>query len=83
MFNGPDLPKSLDEGVFNRWLEDGRLKRIGYRYLLIIWDSYEAQYKPVYAERREEIGEYENYSSSTSRESLTAVYDLFSESRIG
>lgn len=82
MFDGTDFPKSLDEEVFNLWLENGRLSKIRYNYLLIIWDEYESNYKPVYAEHRDEIGEYETYKASVSRESLVAAYDLYSESRI-
>ena len=82
MFNGPDFPKSLDEEVFSHWLENGRLSRIRYNYLLVIWDQYDSQFRPIYAEHRDEIGEYEPYKSSTGRESLVAAYDLYSESRI-
>ena len=82
MFDGPDFPKSLDEEVFNLWLENGRMSKIGYNYLLIVWDRYESAYRPVYAAHRNEIGEYETYKSSTGRESLVAAYDLYSESRI-
>ena len=80
MFDGLGLPKSLDEGVFDLWLENGRNARIGYKYLLIIWDDYESVYQPVYVERREEIGQYD--SSAVSRERLIAAYDLYSESRV-
>ncbi|HEY9048312.1 MAG TPA: hypothetical protein VIN08_20535 [Ohtaekwangia sp.] len=82
MFDGSDFPKSLDEEVFNLWLENGRQSKIRYNYLLIVWDEYEAKYRPVYAEHRNEIGEYEIYKTSVSRESLVAAYDLYSESRI-
>jgi hypothetical protein len=82
MFNGPDFPKSLDEEVFSLWLENGRLSKIGYNYLLVVWDRYDSLYRPVYAEHRDEIGTYETYKSSTGRESLVAAYDLYSESRI-
>jgi hypothetical protein len=82
MFNGPDFPKSLDEEVFSLWLADGRQSKIGYEYLLIVWDEYDSQYRPVYVQHRDEIGEYETYKSSTRRESLVAAYDLYSESRI-
>lgn len=83
MFDGPDFPKSLDEEVFNSWLEKGRLSNLGYHYLLVIWDEYESAYRAVYAERREEIEQYETYKASTSTRQLVAVYDLYSESRIG
>ena len=82
MFNGPNFPKSLDEELFSRWLENGRLSKIGYNYLLIVWDEYDSLYRPVYAQHRDEIGEYGIYKSSATRESLVAAYDLYSESRI-
>lgn len=82
MFDGSDFPQSLDEEVFNLWLENGRLSKIGYNYLLIVWDEYEAKYRPVYAERRDEISGYEPYKTSVGRESLIAAYDLYSESRV-
>jgi hypothetical protein len=79
MFEGPDFPKSLDEEVFNRWLEKGRLSRIGYHYLLILWDDYESAYQPVYLADRNEI---KSYQRSGSRERFIAAYDLYSESKI-
>jgi hypothetical protein len=82
MFNGPDFPKSLDEELFSSWLENGRQSKIGYQYLLIVWDEYDSAYRPVYARHRDEIGEYKIYKSSVTRESLIAAYDLYSESRI-
>jgi hypothetical protein len=77
MFDGSGFPKSLDEEVFNLWMENGRASKIRYSYLLIIWDEYESN-----AEQRAEISEYEIYKTSTGRESLVAAYDLYSESRI-
>jgi hypothetical protein len=82
MFDGADFPGSLDEETFNLWLENGRMNKIGYHYLLIVWDEYETKYRPVYAERRDEIAGYETYKTSTGRESLVAAYDLYSESRV-
>lgn len=82
MFEGSDFPASLEEDTFNLWLENGRESKIGYNYLLIVWDGYESTYRPAYVENREEIGEYEHYKESTGRESLVAAYDLYSESRI-
>ncbi len=82
MFEGPDFPKSLDEEVFNDWLEKGRQSKIGYNYLLIVWDEYESAYRPVYIEQRDDIGQYETHRSSANRERLVAAYDLYSESRI-
>ena len=82
MFDGPDFPQSLDENVFNLWLERGRQNKIGHKYLLIIWDSYQSVYQPSYAEHRHEIAQYEKYKTSTGREGLVAAYDLYSESRV-
>lgn len=82
MFDGSDFPKSLDEEDFDLWLENGRLSKLSYNYLLIIWDEYESNYRPVYAAHRDEIGEYEPYQRSTGRESLVAAYDLYSQTRI-
>ncbi|WKV11395.1 hypothetical protein [Marivirga harenae] len=83
MFEGSDFPKSLEEDLFEAWLEAGRASKIGYKYLLIIWDNYDDDYQPLYVEERESIKKYERYESSTGRESLVAAYDLYSESRIG
>lgn len=80
MFESPDFPKSLDEEVFNAWLQNGRTSKLGYKYLLVIWDQYESSYRAVYAEHRADIGQYD--SASSSRERLVAAYDLYSESRI-
>ena len=82
MFDGSDFPKSLAEEEFNGWLEHGRRSKIRYNYLLVVWDAYESTYRPVYAEHREEIGEYEPYQNATGRESLVAAYDLYSEARL-
>jgi hypothetical protein len=79
MFGRPDFPKALDEEVFNSWLEKGRGSKIGYHYLLVVWDEFASEYQPVYAERRDEI---ETYKTSITRERLVAAYDLYSESRV-
>lgn len=82
MFDGPDFPKSLDEDVFNNWLENGRQSKLSYSYLLIIWDELEAAYQPAYVESREQLDDFAERKSLTGRELLVAAYDLFSESRI-
>ena len=82
MFNGPDFPKALEENIFNDWLETGRQSKIAYSYLLVIWDSYDGEYRPIYAEKRDEIDQYDRYDAGSGRESLIAAYDLFSESKI-
>jgi hypothetical protein len=79
MFEGPDFRKPLNEELFNLWLEKGRMSKLGFHYLLIVWDEYESAFLPVYVERRDEI---EQYKKSGSGERLIAVYDLYSESRI-
>jgi hypothetical protein len=79
MFDGPGFPKSLAEEVFNEWLERGRLSKMGYHYLLLVWDEFDARYLPVYVAHRDDIA---NYRASGSRERLIAAYDLYSESRI-
>jgi hypothetical protein len=78
MFDGSGFPKSLDEAEFGRWLENGRQSKIGYHYLLIVWDEYELAYRPMYAEHRDEIHD----KISEGRERLIAAYDLYSESRL-
>jgi len=83
MFDGPDFPKALEEKQFEEWLEEGRNSKIGYHYLLIIWDDYDARYLPVYIEGRAQLTSYDKYGAATNRESLIAAYDLYSESRVG
>ncbi|PIB35296.1 hypothetical protein BFP72_07735 [Reichenbachiella sp. 5M10] len=82
MFDSSYYPKALDESLFESWLEKGRESKIPYSYLLVVWDEREANYQPVYVEQRESILHYEVYEHSTGNESLVAVYDLYSESRI-
>jgi len=82
MFDGPDFPKALDEELFETWLEKGRDQQIGNKYLLVIWDSLDEDYKPVFVDKRSDIAHYEDYGSAVSQESLIAAYDLYSESRI-
>lgn len=79
MFERPEYPKSLDEDTFNQWLAKGREAKMGYNYLLVVWDEYESSYKPVYVDDRESIS---TYNTSHSRERFIAAYDLYSESRI-
>ena len=79
MFEGADFPKSLDEELFDSWLEDGRQSKLNYSYLLIIWNELDSDYQPVYVEGRDEL---ESFPTTTGRESLVAAYDLYSESRV-
>lgn len=82
MFEGLKFPKSLDEALFESWLEVGRQSPISYNYLLVIWDEWEEKYRPVLIENREEIDNYDRYGDTASRELLVAAYDLYSESRV-
>ena len=83
MFEGLKFPKSLDESIFESWLEAGRSSPIAYNYLLIIWDEWDEKYRPVLVEDRKEIETFAKYGDSASRELLVAAYDLYSESRVG
>lgn len=82
MFESSDFPRSLDEAVFDSWLELGRRSKIPYGFLLIIWDEIEEEYLPFFAENRSEIEDYEKYGESPARQLLVAAYDLYSESRV-
>lgn len=82
MFEGPNYPKSLNESLFQSWLENGRASKIGYTYLLVVWNVYDEKYDPVYVEGRGAIAAYEAYPNAKGSEALIAVYDLYSESRV-
>lgn len=81
MFEGSDFPKSLDEDVFDAWLESGRQHKLSFNYLMIIWNELEMEYQPVYIEERDMIKEYAR-DKGLGTEVLVAAYDLYSESRI-
>ena len=83
MFNSSEYPKPLDEDRFNSWLERGRVSKIPYEYLLVLWDDLEQEYLPVYVENRAAIQGYEKYGTSPAQQLLVAAYDLYSESRVG
>lgn len=82
MFDGSDYPASLDEGAFDEWLENGRNSLLSYKYLIIVWSDMDRSYSPVYVEDRKAFSQYDHYGDSVSQESLVAVYDLYSESRV-
>lgn len=82
MFDGADFPKSLDEELFESWLEKGRQSKMSYTYLLIIWNELETSYLPVYLESRDDLNEYVKDKTSHDRELLVAAYDLYSEAKI-
>ena len=82
MFDGADFPKSLDEELFDSWLENGRQSKLSYSYMLIIWDELDAEYQAVYVESRDDLNDYAKHRLVSGRESLVAAYDIYSESRI-
>jgi len=82
MFENKDFPQPLAESTFENWLEKGRAHKIGYKYLLIVFDAVAAEYLPIYAEERNVIASYQPFHKAVGRESLVAAYDLYSESRI-
>lgn len=82
MFDGRDYPKSLDEALFETWLEKGRQSKISYAYMLVVWDEGEQEYLPIYSEERDEIYRYEKLGQSYGRQALVAAYDLYSEGKV-
>ena len=79
MFETLHYTKSLDEELFDSWLEDGRNQLIGYKYLMVMWHVMEEEFFPAYVESRKDFSEH---LGNTGQEELVAVYDLYSESRI-
>ncbi|WP_194777171.1 hypothetical protein [Pararhodonellum marinum] len=82
MFEGPNYPESLDESVFEEWLEKGRSSKIPYAYLMVIWDELDGLYAPVYVELRSELKKYARYGQAPDHQLLVAAYDLYSETRV-
>lgn len=82
MFEGRDYPKSLDESTFETWLEEGRMHPINYEYMLVIWDEFESVYKAEYVENRAALNNLPIFGVDIAQETVIAVYDLYSESRI-
>ncbi|MTI39553.1 hypothetical protein [Fulvivirga lutimaris] len=80
MFDTFNFSMALDEDQFDAWLEKGRNSKLGYQYILIIWDTIEEDYKPIYLEDREKITEYHDILAA--QEVPVAAYDLYSESKI-
>ncbi len=80
MFESLGTGKSLDEDVFESWLEKGRNNQLGYHYLIIIWHAGEEAFQPVFVSDREAVSQYSR--DIAVHEQLVAAYDLYSESRI-
>lgn len=72
-FNTP-----LDETTFEQWLIAGRESKLGYLYVLVLWNATEQSYRPIYASSREELQRH----LAEPNESIVAAYDIYSESRI-
>ncbi|EOZ98120.1 hypothetical protein A33Q_1482 [Indibacter alkaliphilus LW1] len=82
MFDSPDFPKTLEESLFEEWLEMGRNSKIPYAYLLVVWDELDMKYLAVYTENRSDITKIARYGSSPEHRTLVAAYDLYSEGRV-
>lgn len=82
MFDSSEYPQSLDEQLFEQWLEAGRESRIPYAYMLLLWDETSTCYRPLYVEERAAIHAHPRFGSSPEHQTMIAAYDLFSESRI-
>ncbi|MFT6969638.1 MAG: hypothetical protein ACJAXX_000198 [Roseivirga sp.] len=82
MFDSREYPKSLNEDIFEEWLEAGRESKMRYEYMLVVWDDLEADYHPEYVENRSSIKKYPLFGESSSHSAIVAVYDLYSEARI-
>ena len=78
MFETSSSSRSLAENLFETWLENGRNHKLGYQYMMVIWDEYTEDFRPVYLFGRTDLM---NYISPQS-EVILAAYDLYSESRI-
>ncbi len=83
MFENLNFSKSLSEDLFESWMEKGRESAIGYNYLIVMWNAYEEEYNPVYIEDREGLQKYSHQDVLTISETIVAMYDLFSGTRIG
>ena len=78
MFESSSSQRSLDESLFETWLENGRDHKLGYQYMLVIWDEYTEDFRPVYLFERADLNTY----VSPQSEEVLAAYDLYSESRV-
>jgi len=84
MFEGPDYQKSLDEDLFDQWLENGRSSRINNEFMVVVWDDQERDYHPEYFQSRTDIEQngLGYFGQTNDLRSIVAVYNLFSESKI-
>lgn len=82
MFENHTKSGSLNEDLLQIWFEKGRNSRIVYKFLLIIWNESDLEFKPLYLENRKELEDYHKGYNANDSETLIAVYDVFSESRV-
>ncbi|OEK06706.1 hypothetical protein [Roseivirga misakiensis] len=84
MFDGPDYRKSLDEDVFDEWLEAGRSSKLNSEFMLVVWDDQDQNYYPEYVRDRAaiETSGLEYYGQTNDIRSVVAIYHLYSESRV-
>lgn len=78
MFETAESSRSLDEERFEAWLEEGRSHKLGFQYMLVIWDEFTQDFRPVYLLERSDMYSY----VSPQSEAVLAAYDLYSESRM-
>lgn len=72
--------KTLDEEIFDSWLEKGRDSNMGYHYLLVIWNSLDEVYQSAFVATRDDLDYYQSHMGA--QEVVVAMYDLYSESRV-
>ncbi len=81
MFENLNFHSTLEEETFENWLEQGRLSKIRYSYLVILWDEIEKNFRPVYLIERSELAQYKDNRTSVG-ETFVAAYDLYTESKV-
>lgn len=82
MFENAENTISLEEEVFDEWLEKGKESRIGYHYMLVVWNEFDSKYQPIYSESRDQMVTQVRVVNDSSTEALLAVYDLYSETKL-
>ncbi len=78
MFESKEFTKSLDEELFDAWLEEGRESKMGYAYMMVVWDMYDEKFKPLYVDKLEKVHQFPD----SGREKFVAAYDIYSHSKV-
>lgn len=55
---------------------------MNYRFMVVVWDSYDKAYKPIYVEDHEALYQFERFGDTANREAMVAAYDIYSESKV-